>query len=457
MSKYQFPPLKDEKEFESLVNDLCVEKYRIDFQVYGRKGQKQSGIDGLSFSKDEKQIVYQCKNKIIARDDKKIQAELLHDIENEIKSASAEFQSIDTFIFANSFKQDTALQEKAIDLTSSYGFTVIVWSWEEIEGLLEKYLHIAKQYYPEIFDKNILSENDIKHKFQENSVTLLSSMNFYIEESFIDMPEINQIFDFINSENFDDKLLVLTGKAGIGKTAILSRTQSILLENNTIHLSIKSDQFEIDSKKSLSSFFGVNDILLSIKKLARKEKVIVLIDQLDALSLTMSSNKKVINIILEFIEQLKYISNVKVIVSIREYDLKNDPLFKSLDDTNIINTQLLDFDYVSNRLKSFVKESTKLNNTLIELLRTPLHLSIFIELYPSDNSCISIKTLQDLYGKFWEQKIQDRNLDRTLRQNTLELLKSIVKKMNELNKIEVPKLYFEDEFEDEIALLLSHP
>lgn len=113
----------------------------------------------------------------------------------------------------------------------------------------------------------------------------------------------------------------------------------------------------------------------------------------------MSSNKKVINIILEFIEQLKYILNVKVIVSIREYDLKNDPLFKSLDNTNIIDTKLLNFDYVSNKLRSFVKESAKLNNTLIELLDSFTSFN-FIELYPKDNSCISIKTLQDLYNKF---------------------------------------------------------
>ncbi len=58
----------------------------------------------------------------------------------------------------------------------------------------------------------------------------------------------------------------------------------------------------------------MEDLLSSIKKLASKEKVIVLIDQLDALSLTMSSNKKVINIVLEFIEQLTFISNVKIIV-----------------------------------------------------------------------------------------------------------------------------------------------
>ena len=144
MSKYQFPSLKNETEFESLVNDLCVEKYGIEFQVYGRKGQKQNGIDGLSFSKNEKQIIFQCKNKFIIRDDKKIQDELLKDIEVEVESANTKFTNIDTFIFANSFKQDTVLQDKATELTTQYKFTVIVWSWEEIEGLLEKYSNVAK-------------------------------------------------------------------------------------------------------------------------------------------------------------------------------------------------------------------------------------------------------------------------------------------------------------------------
>jgi len=455
MNKYQFPPLKDEKTFETLINDLCKENFGGEFQVYGRKGQKQYGIDGISFSKNEKQIVFQCKNKIIYRDDKKIQEELLKDIEDEVKSASKKFTNIDTFIFANSFKQDTVLQDKAISLSSQYCFNVIVWSWEEIEGLLEKYLNVAQQYYPELFDKTILSVNNIKQKLQENSLVLLSSQSQYIENSFIEMPEIKQINDFIKSENYENNLLVLTGKAGGGKTAILSQVQNNLIENNVAFLSIKSDRFEIDTKSDLSKFFGVENIIHSIKQLSREEHVAVLIDQLDALSLTMSSNKKVINIILEFIEQLKYISNVKIIVSIREYDLKNDPLFKSLDDNNIIHTQLLNFTYVKDKLNSFIKESEKLNNTLIELLRTPLHLAIFMQLYPTDNSCLSIKTLQDLYSMFWKQKIQDTSLERDLRKNIIKLLYLLVHKMSELQKIEVPSVLFEDEFEDEISSLLS--
>ena len=456
MSRYQFFPLKDEKEFESLVNDLCEAKYGIDFQVYGRKGQEQSGIDGLSFSTNQRQIVYQCKNKLIMRNDKKIRVELLKDLEDEVKSASAKFAHIDTFIFANSSKQDTVLQDKAIDLTHQYGFAVLVWSWGEIENLLEENLEIAKQYYPHLFDKSILTEQDIKQKFQENSVVLLSSSSFYIEKSFIEMPEVDKIFEFIKSEDYKDDLLVLTGKAGIGKTALLSKIQSILIENHTAYLSIKSDKFDIESKDSFLKFFGVENTLHSIKQLARKEKVVVLIDQLDALSLTMSSNQKTIHSLLEFIEQLKHISNVKIIVSIREYDLKNDPLFKNLDDSKKIITQPFTFEYVNEKLKSFIKESTKLNNTLIELLRTPLHLSIFIELYPHDNSCISIKTLQDLYDKFWEQKVNSKLIDKTTRQNVIKLLNATVQKMNEMKKIEVPVLYFEDEFDEVLSLLLSN-
>ena len=174
MSKYQFPTLKDEKEFESLVNDLCKKHYGIEFQVYGRKGQKQYGIDGLSLSKDEKEIVFQCKNKFINRDDKKIQEELLKDIENEVKSTSEKFTNVDTFIFANSFKQDTILQDKARDLSNQYSLTIIVWSWEEIEGLLEKYPDVAKQYYPKLFDKTIKDEPLARNSRRKFLIGLIS-------------------------------------------------------------------------------------------------------------------------------------------------------------------------------------------------------------------------------------------------------------------------------------------
>jgi hypothetical protein len=163
MADYQWNPLTDEKKFEDLVNDLCSEKYGLEFQIYGRKGQKQHGIDGSALTKDKKHILHQCKNKMITRSDKAIQAELLKDLANETEAMVQEFienkeYKVDKFIFANSFKRDTKLQDKAIELSSLYSIMIIVWSWDEISDMLEEYKDIAKRYYP----TNFQSDSSIK-------------------------------------------------------------------------------------------------------------------------------------------------------------------------------------------------------------------------------------------------------------------------------------------------------
>lgn len=460
MSKYQYPALTDEKEFELLINDLCKKEFNLNtFQLFGRKGQKQDGIDGITLNSQKNLIVHQCKNKLLNREDKKIQVELITDLENEVISARTKFidtegYDIEYFIFANSFKQDTKVQEKAIELSKSYGFNIIVWSWDEIQDMLDRYLEISKQYYPHFFDKNILSCNEIQKRFKLNSSILASSSNFFIEKSFIDVSEYSLIEDFMYKKN-DNNLLILTGKAGIGKTAVLSKIQDNLEEKELTFLSIKSDRVTIENKQSLSSFFEVDNLLHSIKQVSLYDPVIILIDQLDALSLTLSSDRSVINIILEFIAQVKRIPNVNIIVSLREYDLKNDPMLSYLDNDNVVYLKPFSEEYIKQKIKRLVTQNNKLSNSLIELLRVPLHLSLFLELYENDSDCLSIKTIQDLYKKFWEQKVLDKTIEKVLKDNSINLINKIVSKMDSLKKIQVPILYFQDEYSDEISLLLS--
>lgn len=157
MADYQWNPLTDEKKFEDLINDLCSKKYGIEFQIYGRKGQKQYGIDGSALTKDKKHILHQCKNKMISRSDSAMQSELLKDLERETVSMVSEFIEkkgyiLDKFIFANSFKRDTKLQDKATELSQTHAIVVIVWSWDEISDMLEEHIDIAQKYYPQNFN-----------------------------------------------------------------------------------------------------------------------------------------------------------------------------------------------------------------------------------------------------------------------------------------------------------------
>ena len=152
MADYQWKPLTDEKKFEDLVNDLCSEKYGLEFQIYGRKGQKQHGIDGSALTSDKKHILHQCKNKMISRTDSAIQSELLKDLDTETEAMLKEFvvnkkYRVDKFIFANSFKRDTKIQNRATELSSTHSIMVIVWSWDEISDMLEEYDSVAKKYY----------------------------------------------------------------------------------------------------------------------------------------------------------------------------------------------------------------------------------------------------------------------------------------------------------------------
>ena len=181
MSKYQWNPLIDEKEFEDLVNELCCKKYNLqDFQLYGRKGQKQYGIDGFVVTEDKHLIVHQCKNKMISRKDSEIKKELLKDIECETEVMVKEFiekkkYKVKTFIFANSFKQDTQLQDKAIELSTKYKFDIIIWSWDIISNMLEEYSDIAQKYYPDFF----------KDKIETKPIISLSNEKYFLEDIFL--------------------------------------------------------------------------------------------------------------------------------------------------------------------------------------------------------------------------------------------------------------------------------
>jgi len=271
MANYQWNPLTDEKEFENLVNDLCSKKYALEFQIYGRKGQKQYGIDGSTLTKENKHILHQCKNKMISRSDSAIQKELLNDLETETKAIKEEFvekkgYTLDRFIFANSFKRDTKLQDKAIELSSTNSIMIIVWSWDEITNMLEEYDEIAKKYYPQYFKKNnniqiktntyleridnhgvINISNDsasslLKIELESQRKKEKNSLFPHIKES--DKIYIDRNIDTIVSNEISQKkssILFIQAQGGSGKSTLLKKFSQTNRPTIFIHLNDKID------------------------------------------------------------------------------------------------------------------------------------------------------------------------------------------------------------------------
>jgi len=225
MADYQWNPLTDEKKFEDLVNDLCSVKYGLEFQIYGRKGQKQYGIDGSALTQENKYILHQCKNKMISRNDSAIQKELLNDLETETNSMIAEFIEkrgyvLDKFIFANSFKRDTKLQDKATVLSQLHGITVVIWSWDEISDMLEEYTDISKKYYEKFFREENGRKIDTNTYIEkiDNSGGIINIYN-YNEQEKTDLSD-NEIRYYIEHYQPFDKAGAYGAQDWIGYVAI---------------------------------------------------------------------------------------------------------------------------------------------------------------------------------------------------------------------------------------------
>jgi len=460
MPKYllQLPSLLDENDFEKLINKLCQKKYNLDsFQLYGRKGSKQYGIDGGTLTDNKKLIVFQAKKKeTIYKTEETIRKKLLEEFESELNQFNKEFvefkkYEVEEFIFASTFKRDTQLQNKALELSKKYNFRATYWGWDDISDWIQEHEDIFNEFYGYFNNANPLK---IKESFQKNSSILLASRNLFISKNYIDMPEFTKINEFINTKNELDNILVVVGKAGIGKTALLSEVQHQLKVKGSAYLSIKSDQVALSDKNSLSIQFEVENLYQSILILAQKEPLSIIIDQLDSLSLTLSSNRDALNYMLEFIESLKGKDNINIVVSVREYDLNNDPLLKQIDDSNKIRVGNLSSAQVVEVLQKQKINHKELPLKLNELLTTPLYLALFLEVYLVNQTYTQVQSIQDLYELFWKEKVV-ANIGELKEENLREFIYKLANKMDEKQQIEVAKFPFEEYYSKELDLLVS--
>lgn len=197
-------------------------------------------------------------------------------------------------------------------------------------------------------------------------------------EPAIHRDEVDMILAWIEKEygkENSDRLALLYGKAGIGKSIVmhdlLVKLQS---RNDYLVFGLKSDQMEFVDTDELSHKIHLDEpIECVVKNIAPSyHRVVLLIDQIDALSLSLSSNRTPLRSLLKVIGQLRSIPNVRVIISCRPYDLEYDPL---LDNLKIKNKWELK-ELTSNQVLQTLKENQcneRLSDRLLLFLGNPLH------------------------------------------------------------------------------------
>lgn len=271
--------------------------------------------------------------------------------------------------------------------------------------------------------------------------------------------EVDQIKYWIEKKVSDERssrLALLYGKAGIGKSIVMHDLLEELQSNEDyLVLGLKSDQIEfVDTEVLRQSIHLAKPIETVVEEIARKYKrVILLIDQIDALSLSLSSNRTPLRSLLKLIGQIQHISNVRVVISCRPYDLEYDPL---LDNLRIKNKWELK-EFTNDQVKSILSENgcvENMSDNLLRFLGNPLHLYLFLKVKPEEQLTDPLST-DLLYHQLWRKYVLDDSIRKVNKEQLLALFDKLVTTMYKRQELSVHIREFETGFSAELQYLFT--
>lgn len=140
---YDISPLKSWEKFQQMVCELFREIWQDPHaQEFGRKGQKQDGIDIIGRRKGHKkyEAVQTTKELPLTK----------HKIKKDYDASQNLDVELDCFIVATTSKRDAKIQEYTATLSQDGPYRCVVWFWEDIVEKLAEHKKIHKKYYPNV-------------------------------------------------------------------------------------------------------------------------------------------------------------------------------------------------------------------------------------------------------------------------------------------------------------------
>lgn len=310
-----------------------------------------------------------------------------------------------------------------------------------------------------IVEQPILTVDEILKGFNSASVDLSSYKNKFGGKIHIERTETNDLYDWVRTDikPSDVPIAVLAGNAGYGKSVILRDLFDKLQQGNIPVLGIKADRLVFCSIEDLNKELELGDTIESIFKLLSSsiQMFVLLIDQIDALSQSLSSDRSPLNTYHRLILRLSKLSNIRIVISCRLYDLDYDPLLQEYKKAKIFKTSTLSIEDVIIVLGILKIQISSNSIKLKEFLRIPLHLQLFCKINNPEKFSETI-TLQILYDEIWKEFIlQKPYLFQLNSIQVQKLVEDISSKMYDDQRLVVNQKLFEGRYKKELEYLSS--
>ncbi len=247
---------------------------------------------------------------------------------------------------------------------------------------------------------------------QATRVYLSPLRDALINADYVARPESHELVAML-TENTGCRGALILGGAGCGKSSLLWSLISELQGRGVPVLALRLDRLEPTLlPDQVGQALGLPGSPATVLGAVAKDRTCVLvIDQLDAVSLASGRHPQFFECVSEIIKQAEAFPHVRLLLACRKWDLENDHRFQRFTDQSSLFKQVvlggLSRDAVKETLIRSGFEPDGVSEKQLELLSLPLHLSLLVEATevtasPKDLSFLSTST--DLYDRFWNRK-----------------------------------------------------
>ena len=205
-----------------------------------------------------------------------------------------------------------------------------------------------------------------------------------------------------------EQSLLLAGSAGEGKSCLVAQVIKKLRAARVPHVALSMDELEgIVSSAGLGDRMGLPaSPAIVLGQLSAGSRAVLCIDQLDALSLVSGRNVQGRELLEELLSQASRYPEVRILLACRAFDLEHDAAFLGLVGgesplARRVEIEKLSAEDVRAALATAGVDDSGLGASQVELLRTPLHLYLFLG---GGVDREGFGSRRDLFGRYWDAK-----------------------------------------------------